>query len=101
LQHKTPIIKTINTCKDITKFTSIRTVNGGALKDGKEIGKVIRWYYGKNELTDIYYKTSGNKVPRSDGAVPLMDLPKQLPDDIDYNWYIDESNKFLKEIGAV
>lgn len=100
LRDATPIEDTINECDDITKFTSIRTVNGGAIKDGEHIGKVIRWYYGKNELTDIYYKTSGNKVPRSDGAVPLMDLPDELPTDIDHQWYINESYKFLKEIGA-
>ena len=38
-------------------------------------------------------------MPRSDGGVPIMDFDGTFPDDIDYNWYIDEANKFLKEMG--
>ncbi len=99
LKNNIPIRKTILECKDVSKFVTIRTVKGGALKEGQLVGKAVRWYYGKYELDAMYYKTSGNKVPRSDGAVPIMDLPNKLPDDIDYNWYIEESEKMLKEIG--
>jgi hypothetical protein len=74
-------------------------VNGGAVKAGKVIGKAIRWYYGADELDAIFYITSGNKVPRSDGAVPLMHLPEKLPSDIDFQWYINEANDMLKQIG--
>ena len=93
------IEKTIFECKDITKFVTIRTVNGGAVKDGKLIGRVIRWYYGSYELDAIYYRTSGNKVPKSDGAVPLMDLPEEFPCDVDYEWYVNEAYGILSDIG--
>ena len=99
LSNQTPIENTIRDCTDIRKFITVRTVNGGALYEGNLVGKAVRWYYSKHELDAMYYKTSGNKVPRSDGAVPIMDLPEKLPTDVDYNWYISESNKFLKEIG--
>ncbi len=99
LKDKIPLEDTIKKCKDVSKFVTIRTVNGGALKDGELIGKAIRWYYGKYELDAMYYKTSGNKVPRSDGAKPMMELPDSIPEDMDYDWYIGESNKILKEIG--
>ncbi len=99
LRNGTLPSETIYACEDVSKFITIRTVNGGAVYDGEIIGKAIRWYYGAHELDVIRYDTSGNKVPRSDGAVPLMDLPDELPSDIDYQWYIDETNKILKEIG--
>jgi DNA polymerase elongation subunit (family B) len=99
LQNGTPLEHTIKTCKDVSKFVTIRTVNGGALKNGELIGKAIRWYYGKYELDAMYYKTSGNKVPRSDGAKPMMELTDTIPEDMDFDWYIEESNKILKNIG--
>jgi len=99
LKDSVPIEETIRNCKDVRQFISIRTVNGGAVKAGKVIGKAIRWYYGADELDGIFYITSGNKVPRSDGAVPLMQLPEKLPSDIDFQWYINEANDMLKQIG--
>lgn len=101
LKTKRPLEETIFNCKDITKFVSIRTVNGGAVKEGKNIGKVIRWYYGSHELDAIFYKTSGNKVPKSDGAIPLMNLPKEFPCDIDYQWYVKEAYRILSDVGYV
>jgi len=100
------IEETVNGCTDITKFLVVRTVNGGALKDGELIGKAIRWYYGKYELDAIYYNKlnkagNHNKVAKSDNGVPIMELPKELPDDIDHQWYIDQSYKMLKSLGYV
>lgn len=99
LKNRTPIEETIRNCEDIRQFISIRTVNGGAVKADQFIGKAIRWYYGADELDAIFYSTNGNKVPRSDGAVPLMKLPDKLPEDIDFYWYINEANSMLKQIG--
>ena len=94
------IEETIFECQDVTKFITIRTVNGGAIKEGELVGKVIRWYYGRYELDAIYYAASGNKVPMSDGAVPLMELPDELPDDLDYEWYVNEAYRILSDIGC-
>ena len=99
LKDDIPIEKTIRDSKDITQFVTIRTVNGGAIKNGELLGKAIRWYYGAEELDAIYYSTNGNKVPKSDGAVPLMQLPDKFPEDIDYDWYINEAYSILKDIG--
>jgi len=99
LRNGTPLETTVTECKDIRKFISIRTVNGGAIYEGELLGKAIRWYYGASELDCIRYNTNGNKVPKSDGAVPLMNLPAELPFDMDYQWYIDKSNEILKSIG--
>lgn len=159
LRDNTPIEKTITQCNDVSKFVTIRTVNGAAgtrcetlpppkhnsqiellkianfkydelvdkwfapgskAKTGMsenaaykravkqlevkqvsgEIGKAVRWYYGAFSDEPLYYMTSGNKVPRTDGAVPLMELPDNLPDDIDYDWYTDEAKRILKDIGV-
>jgi hypothetical protein len=73
--------------------------------DFEYIGKVVRYYYAFGETGALHYKPvnkSGgrNKVPASDGAKPLMQLPDEFPDDVDYGRYIDEANSILKVIGA-
>ena len=98
ISNNIPIEDTIRTCEDIRQFITVRKVKGGAVKDNVYLGKVIRWYYAKKETGTINYKISGNKVARSEGARPLMDLPDSLPKNIDYQWYIDEANSILKEI---
>jgi hypothetical protein len=99
-----PVDHTINRSNDITKFITVRTVAGGGVKvwsDGSThyLGKAIRWYYAEGMEGEIVYAKSGNKVPRSDGAKPLMELPSTCPTDINRQWYIDECSKILTEIG--
>lgn len=90
---------TIYSCEDITKFLSIRTCNPSGQKDGVVLGKILRWYYGKHELGAIHSTKSGNKVAKTEGAVPMLDIPDEWPDDLDYKWYIDEAYKMLKNVG--
>ena len=104
LENGTPIEKTIRECLDIRKFVTVRRVNGGAVvrnpgKDDLYLGKVVRFYYGKNSDCSIHYKMTGNLVPRSQYAVPLMTLDDEFPDDIFYAWYEDECASILREIG--
>lgn len=99
LTKRTPIVTTVRSCTDARKFVSVRTVNGGAVKDGTFLGKSIRWYYAAGEQGEIIYANSGNKVPRSEGAMPLMDLPPSLPQNIDYEWYEREAERMLVDIG--
>ena len=94
-----PVTQTIQECRDITKFLCVRTVKGGAVKDGVYLGKAIRWYYGQGQTGEIVYAKSGNMVARSTGAVPLMDLPETFPADVDFEWYIREAEKILVEVG--
>lgn len=107
LTKGTPIAETIQNCKDISKFVSVRSVKGGGVKvwdmdkdpRTEYLGKSIRWYYGEGVTGEIVYASSGNKVPRTDGAVPLMQLPEQFPSNVDYNWYIEEATSILQQIG--
>lgn len=96
LYHE-PVEGHIRNCQDITKFLTVRTVKGGAVKDDVLLGKVVRWYYSTDVDGTINYKSNNNKVARSDNGRPLMDLPEQLPTDIDYDWYINETRKIMRE----
>jgi len=119
-----PITETIRECRDITKFTAMREVRGGAvkaydsdyhmiyqgqgvpmlkggIKSGTYLGKLARWYYAVGVEGDIVYALSGNKVPKTDGAKPCMDLPAEFPDDIDYAWYEAEAQKIMISIGYI
>lgn len=103
-KHPISIDKTIKDCTDITKFIAIRRVNGGAIRNGITLGKVIRWYIRKHDFGAIYYKNenaagSTNKVADTDGGYPLMELPDELPNDIDYSWYIKRANQILHDVG--
>lgn len=99
LKDGTPLEQTIRACRDITKFVTIRTVKGGALdQHGEYLGKAIRWAYGK-EKGILTYKLSGNAVPRSEGALPMMTLPTEFPDTINYDWYVRESYAILQDMG--
>lgn len=95
-----PVRETIEGCADVRKFVSIRTVRGGAVKDGVEIGKAVRWYYSIAEAGTINYAVNGYTVPRTEGARPLMTLPNQVPLDVDYDWYVNEAEQVLHDIGA-
>lgn len=94
-----PVEETIQACTDIRKFVVVRRVNGGAEKDGQFIGKALRWYYSTEESGHLVICNSGNAVPMSQGARPLMDLTDDFPDDIDYDWYVREAYAVMYDIG--
>jgi hypothetical protein len=99
----TPMSQTIKGCKDIRKFITVRTVKGGATKDGRYLGKAIRWYQSSATASAIHYKNANatgthNKVPKSDGGMPIMELPDEFPTDVDYSWYIRECRSILKDV---
>lgn len=97
----TPIERTIRRCDDIRRFVTVRRVTGGALWRGENIGKAIRSYYSTSVPSDemIRYVKNGNKVPKSEGTRPLMQLPPAFPDDVDYSVYLDAAEKLLSEVG--
>lgn len=94
-----PVMTTIRGCTKMSQFTSMRNVKGGAVKDGVYLGKIIRWYYSTEAQGEIIYAKNGNKVARTDGAKPCMNLPNELPSDINYEWYEQETYKILEQIG--
>lgn len=99
LVDKIPLYETILKCTDIRKFIQVRTVKGGAVKNGSYLGKAIRWYYAREEEGEIICARNGHTVPRSAGAKPLMELPNEMPTDVDYERYIAEADAMLKDLG--
>jgi hypothetical protein len=101
VKNKISITDTIKRCRDITKFIHVRRVTGGAEFHNKYLGKVVRWYYSKNGDKIVYSKNckkSGDKVAKSNDAMPIMQL-SAFPEDIAYDKYIEESISILEEIG--
>ena len=99
LKDGVPLMKTIQACSDIRRFVCVRRVNGGAVKDGEPVGKVIRFYYSTETAGVIQYAKNGNSVPKTEGAKPLMELCDEFPDDVDYAWYEREATAMLADIG--
>lgn len=101
LKNDTPIYDTVMACDDVRKFVTIRKVMGGCSYGQLELGNAVRWYYSDlHEYDALHYTVNGNKVPRSDGARPLMKLPKKIPEDLDRYWYIREAENILGQIGT-
>lgn len=96
-----PIERTIRDCRNVEKFVTVRRVTGGAVWNGEMIGKAIRYYYSTSVPSEqtINYAKNGNKVPKSQGAKPLMELPSEFPTDIDYQMYEVEAERLLCEVG--
>lgn len=101
IANGTPIERTIRECRDIRRFVTVRRVAGGAVWNGQLIGKAIRYYYSTSVPSDmtINYAKNGNKVAKSQGTLPLMELPSELPNDIDYPIYEVEAERLLCEVG--
>lgn len=100
LKDGTPLRKTIEESTDLTDFLTVKTVKGGAHKDGWLLGKAIRWYYAEGVEGTINYITNGNTVPMSEGAKPCMDLPAEFPNDINYDAYYEIANAMLHDMGV-
>lgn len=115
-----PIERTVMECQDVRKFLTVRNVKGGGIKRRQspfvgtdlepfesppdiidDLGKVVRWYYSKHEKTGIYYKTNGNQVADSIGAVPMMELCDTIPADMDYAYYIKHAHEMLADLGVI
>jgi hypothetical protein len=95
----TPVEKTIKNCQDFTRFITVRQAKApGAHKNGEYAGKVLRWYYQKGEMGTINTVAANNKIPDSEGACLVLDLPNQIPFDLDYEWYERKATEILYEI---
>lgn len=101
LRDDVPVEQTIRACRDARKFITIRTVKGGAIDQGGQyLGKTVRWYYARGVEGALRYGVNGYTVPRSDGARPLMELPDEVPADVDHDWYEREALSILCDVGA-
>jgi DNA polymerase elongation subunit (family B) len=84
----------------LTDFISVRSVTGGGVQNDEYLGRVVRWYQTTEQLPPIVYSTNGNKVAKTDGAKACMVLPKNIPQDLNFDWYFQAIIKTVKDIGA-
>ena len=101
LLNGTSIEDTINKCHDVRSFIICRNAAGGGVWRDEYLGKVVRWYYS-TDGDPILYKKNGNKVAKSDGAKPIMDLPEgnKIPNDLDKDFYIKLAIEQLENLGV-
>lgn len=99
LTKNIPIEETIKNCTDVRQFLSVRAVRGGGVFRGQKFGRIARFYISTESQDYLQYAKNGNKVPKSDNAELLLDLPSILPTDINYNYYVDYADRMLYDIG--
>lgn len=99
IKNGTSVDEFIRNHDNILDFLTVRKVAGGAEKDGQLLGKIVRYYYSNVADGTFTYVKSGNNVPATMGAVPALALPPSIPDDLDYDKYIDITNDVLYKIG--
>lgn len=106
LLYGRPLEQTIRASRDVRDFVTVVKVTGGATWRGEYLGKVVRYIWakgGEEILRAMPHPSTGNfgKVSKSDGCRPLMDLPSDFPEDIDYERYVAEAREILMDLGAV
>jgi hypothetical protein len=104
LLNGTPVEDTIYAAQDMRDFVTVTNVKGGGTWRGEYLGKVVRYYWGIGGEPILYkdpHPTTGNfkKVSKSDGAIPCMTMPDELPSDLDYERYIDEAYSIIADFG--
>jgi hypothetical protein len=100
LAFGTPLQDTIRK-SSVEGFLSARSVTGGGKQGDIYLGRVVRWYNSTDaSLPPLTYVKNGNKVPKTDGARAYMILEKELPKDLDYQWYYKEAINIAINVGA-
>jgi hypothetical protein len=67
---------------------------------GTPFGRVARWYMTTEKIPPLTYVSSGNLVPKTEGAKLCMTLPTNLPKDLNLTWYITETISMLNDMGV-
>lgn len=88
---------------DIRGFLTVINATGGATWREGYLGKVVRFIWSTDGDPIIKVKANDKgtnpKVPKTDGCRPIMTLPDELPDDIDYDRYVAETKQILIDVG--
>lgn len=99
----TDIEQFIRSYTDIRGFVQIAGVDGGATWRDEYLGKVVRFYWSTDGAPAYRVKTNAQgthgMVPETEGSAPLMNLPDELPYDLDYDRYIAKAKQILIDIG--
>lgn len=78
--------------------TSYAALRKRTLLSAQYLGKAVRWYYATGS-TGCIITPAGGLVARTDGCYPMMELPDEMPEDIDREWYVREAVSLLTDLG--
>jgi hypothetical protein len=95
-----PLEETIRECDDLAQFTALRKATGGAVWRDEEVGKTCRWYLS-TKGSPIIKRKDQSRVPNADAAMMANNMPRTLPDDIDYSEYLRRANELIDDVGAL
>ncbi len=93
----TPIRKTLANAP-LGDYIFMRKVTGGAIYKNKDVGFVCRWIWVKDGDT-ILYKKNNNRVPKADGAQPIITMGDKKNYNVDYKRYELETLKTYETLG--
>lgn len=99
-RDKIPLEATVRGCHDPRAFVTVIKVTGGAVWRGHPLGRVVRFYWSQDG-DPITYVTSGNRVPRTEGARPMVELTEALPDDLDLGRYVAEAESLARDLAII
>jgi hypothetical protein len=93
-----PVEDTIRESTDPREFITIVKVSGGAVWRSHPLGRAVRYYWSLDG-DPIFYANGLKKVSNSYGSKPLMELTDQLPPDLDYSRYYEETIRLGSDLG--
>jgi hypothetical protein len=103
IKHGTPVEETIYNCRDMKQFVTVIAASSGATWREEYLGRVVRYYWCKNGEAVLRAEANDSgtfaRVQKTEGAGACMKLPNEMPDDIDYQRYIDEAESILRDVG--
>lgn len=99
----TPVRDTVMACTDIRAFIDyFKCQKGWHLEDqnGTPLGGIGRWYRSTTAGTRVeaVKEVDGKRIKKVEGAVLVPDLPDHLPDDLDFDAYVQIADGLVKMI---
>jgi len=98
LTEEVPLERTIMAGQDPRAFVTIIKVTDGATWRGHYLGRTVRYYWSLDG--EPIMAKGHRRVPKTEGARPLLELTAEMPPDIDRLRYCVEAAKLLRELGV-
>ncbi len=89
---------TILSTTDVLEFVCTKRVTGGGVWRDVDAGKAVRFYLGVDG-EPVHYRSNGNQVGDSAGAVLVNKLPATFPADVDYHRYVERTEQLMSRCG--
>jgi hypothetical protein len=96
----TPLAETIHGCRDPRAFVTMIKSTVGAKWRGYYLGRAIR-YYWSTDGEAIRTAKGNNQVAKTEGAKPLQELPDEVPADVDYDRYCEETADLAAQLAII